>query len=83
MCNYYPVHNIVPCLVSMSGHCHVLPWLIQFCGVVLSCFTLSHETIVMEVLPMQREDLPVPLFKAIVYSRSWVRKLVNNNETEC
>ena len=27
--------------VSMHGRCHVFPWLVEFSGVVLSCFTLS------------------------------------------
>ena len=33
----------------------------------------------MEESPLQPEDSPIPLCKAIVYSRSWVRKLVNSS----
>ena len=49
----------------------------EFSGVVLSCFTLSHQTVFTEVLPKEPEVSPEPFFKAIVYSRSWVRKPVN------
>ena len=63
----------------MHGRCHVLPWLIEFSGVVLSRCTLSRYTVVAEVSPIQLEDSPIPLFKAIVYSRSRVRQLVNRS----
>ena len=55
----------------------VLPWLTEFSGVVLSCFTLSRQTSLTEVPSMQPEDSPIPLFEAIVHSRSWSWKLVN------
>ena len=48
-----------------------------FSAVVLSCFTLSRHTNFTEVSRIQPEDPPILSFKAIVYSRSWVRKLVN------
>ena len=50
---------------------------IEFSSVALGCFTLSRYTAFTEVSPIQPEDSPISLFKAIVYSRSWVRKLVN------
>ena len=37
-------------LISMHGCCHDLPWLNEFSGVVLSCVTLSRQTIGTEVL---------------------------------
>ena len=33
-----------------------------------------------EVSQIQQEDSPIPLFKAVAYSSSWVRKLVNTAE---
>ena len=48
----------------------------EFSGVVLSCFTLSRQTSWTEVLITQPEDSLKTLFKAIVYSKSWVRKFV-------
>ena len=69
-------HNLfhVPCV---DGRCHVLAWLNEFSGVVLSCFTLSRYTVWTEVSPIQPEDWPIPQFKGKVYWRSWIRKLVN------
>ena len=61
-------------------------WLIEFSGAVLSRFTLSRYTIFEEVSPRQPEDSPIPFLKAIVYSRSWVRKPVNSSAgrvTDC
>ena len=34
----------------MHDLCHVLPWLIEFSGVLLSCFTLSRQTFVTELI---------------------------------
>ena len=65
------------CRVSMHGRCQGLLWLSEFSDVVLSCFTLSHYTIFTEISPLQPEESLIPLFKAIVYSRSWIRKLVD------
>ena len=57
--------------VSMSG----LGW--EFSGVVRSCFTLFRSTILTDVSLNQTEGSFNPLFKAILYSVSWVRRLVN------
>ena len=50
--------------------------LIEFSCVVLSCSTFSRSTIFTEVLPINPEVSPIPLFKTILYSVSWIRKLV-------
>ena len=34
----------------MHDLCRVLPWLIEFSGVLLSCFTLSRQTSVTELI---------------------------------
>ena len=73
---YGRIHNLVTCHASTHGQCHVLPWLIQFSGAVQSRFTASRETIVTEVSPIQPEESSMPLFKAIVYSKSWIKNLV-------
>ena len=66
------------CGVSMHGRCYVCqPCLTDFSGVALSCFTLSRLTVFPDVLSVQPEDSLNPLFKAILYSVSWVKKLVN------
>ena len=44
----------------------------------MSCFTLSRFTIFPDVLFVKPEDSLNPLFKAILYSVSWIRKLVNS-----
>ena len=64
-------------LISMHGCCHDLPWLNEFSGVVLRCFTLSRHSSWTEVLFIQAEVSRIPLFKAIVISKSCVRKRVN------
>ena len=58
------------CPVSTHGRRHVLLWLTESSSVVLICMFFK-------VLHIQPVDSPVPLFKAIVYSRSLVRKLVS------
>ena len=60
-------------LAAMFG----LAWLIEFCDVALSCFTLSRLTTFPDVSLIKPEDSFSPLFKAVLYSVSWVRKLVN------
>lgn len=47
-------------------------WMMLVSGAVLSSFTISRQTIVKEVSPIQ--ILP---FKAVIYSRSWVSQIVN------
>ena len=69
------IHNFITCRVSTQGRCRVWLWLIEFSGVALSCFTLSRLTVFPDVLSVQPEDSLNPLFKAILYSVSWVRKL--------
>ena len=72
------IHNFLTCRLSKHGHCCVWPWLIEFSGVAMSCFTLSRFTIFPDVLFVKPEDSLNPLFKAILYSVSWIRKLVNS-----
>ena len=48
---------------------HVWPWLSEFSGVVLNCFTLSNSTIFTDGSLINPEDN--------LYSLAWVRKLVN------
>ena len=66
------VHNIFTCRVSMHGRCHVWPRLIEFSGVVLTCFMLSGLDIFTEVSPLNLEDSPKPLFEAIFHLMSCV-----------
>ena len=40
---------------SMHERCHVCPWLTEFSGTVLSCFTLSRQTIFTEISPINRK----------------------------
>ena len=48
---------------------------------VLSCFTLSRETVWRKYHPYnQNTRISIPLFEAIVYSLSWVWKLVNSSK---
>ena len=61
----------------VHGRCHDLPRLTEFSGFILKYFTLSRWTVLTEVSLLQPEDSHIPLFKAVVYSVSWVRKLVN------
>ena len=74
------IYNFFTRRVTMLGRRHVLFWLTEFSGVVLSCFTSSCWTIFTEVLPIAPEDSPIQLFKAIVYSKSLVRKLVSTSK---
>ena len=62
--------------VSVNGRCHVWPWLCEFSGVALGCFTLSCLTISPDVSLIEPEFSFNPLFKAIYYSVSSVRKHV-------
>ena len=71
------IHNFLTCRDWKHGRCHVLPRLIELSGVVLSCFKLFRLTSPREPSPIQLKDSPTPLYKAIVYSRSWVWKLIN------
>ena len=56
----------------MQGHCHGLPWpwLSEFRGVVLSCYTHSSTTVVITY------KTEYSYFKVFPYSLSWVMKLV-------
>ena len=49
------------------GSDHVWPWLIEFSGVALTCFTLARSTVFTEVSPIKSEDSVILLFKAILY----------------
>ena len=51
-----------------KGAGHVRPWFTELICVVLSSFTPSPSTIT---------NSPIPLFKVILYSLPWVRKIVN------
>ena len=53
-------------------------WLNEFSVVVVSCLTLSRQTIWTEVSSVQPEDSPIPLFEASFYWKSRARRLVNN-----
>ena len=53
------------------GHCHVSPRLIELSAIVPNCFMLSRETIFTEVLPIQPEDLPIPLITSVQGSCSF------------
>ena len=72
------IRNLFACRVLTHGYCLVLPRLIEFSGVVPSCFRFCRWTTFTEVLPIEPEDSHIPLFKAIIYSRSWVWKLVHS-----
>ena len=56
------------------------PWLSEFIGVVPSRFRLSRATIFTAASLIKPEDSVNPLFKAILYSGSWVRQLVNMHD---
>ena len=66
------------CRVSVHGRCHVLSRLNELSGVAMSCLTLSRQTSWTEMWLIQPEDSLIPLFKAIIYSRSLVRKVVSS-----
>ena len=51
--------------------------IVRLFSVVPSCFTLSNSTIFTTGSLINPEDKFNPLFKTILYSLSWVRKLVN------
>ena len=53
----------------------------EFSGVVLSCFMLSRRTSWAEESLIQPEHSLIPLFEANVYSRSWVKKVVNSKRS--
>ena len=61
----------------MHGRGHVRPCLIEFSSVTLRCFTFSRLAIFTDVSLRKPEDSLSPLFKAILYSVSRFRKLVN------
>ena len=72
------------CRISVRVHCPVVPCFYELSGVVLSCFIFSRQTSWTEVFLIQPEDSLIPKVKATVYSRSWVRKLVETSgETLC
>ena len=72
------------CRISVRVHCPVVPCFYELSGVVLSCFILSRQTSWMEVFLIQPEYSLISKVKATVYSRSWVRKLVETSgETLC
>lgn len=56
------------------------PWLSESIGVVPSRFRLSRATIFTAASLIKPEDSVNPLFKAILYSGSWVRQLVNMHD---
>ena len=58
--------------------CHVWPWMSEFGGAILRCFTLSRFTILRMYRSTKPKDSFNSLFKATFYSVSWVRKRVNS-----
>ena len=58
----------------MHGCCYVWPWLSEFSDVVLSCFTPSRSAIFTDVSLIKPKDSFNPLFKAVLYSVSWVKE---------
>ena len=50
---------------------------------VSSCFNLSRSTIFSDVWLIKPEGSYNPLFKAVLYSMSWGRKLVNTCTAKC
>ena len=60
-------HHFFKRRVSMHGHCHVWPWLIELSGVALSCFT--HSRLIFLFL-LEPEDSFNVMFKAILYAVS-------------
>ena len=79
------IHNLFTCLKlsrRMGAVMFGLRWLTEFCGVVLSCFTLSRASIsVSDASLTKPEDSLNPLLEAVIYFVSWVRKLANNEHT--
>ena len=72
------VHKLFMCHVLMHGRCHAGSWLIEFSGVAPSCFTFLVWPFKKKKKKVKPEDMFNPLFKAILYSVSWVRKLVSD-----
>ena len=58
-------HTFFTCRVSMHGRFHVWPLLIEFCGVVLSCFARSRSSILTEVSAIKSIDSLMSPFKAL------------------
>ena len=65
--------------VSMHGRCRAWPWLSEYSGVVLSCYTLSRSTVLTDVSLLEPEDSFNPSLKAVIYSVLSVRKRVNTH----
>ena len=75
---YSTLHLLrVPCVDAWRWH--VWPWLSEFSGVAVSCFTLSRSTIFAYISLIKLVGSFKPLFKAILCSVSGVRKLVNRH----
>ena len=65
--------------VSTHGRCRVWLRFSEFSGVVLGCFTLTGSTIYTDVSlnQIRIKTHSNPLFMAVLYSVSWVRKKLN------
>lgn len=72
-------HNFLTCCILRHTRCYVWPWLVEYNDVVMSCFMLSRSTSFAEVSPIKPEDSPTLLFKEILHSVSWDRKIVNSH----
>lgn len=67
-------HNVSPSqLLHRVYQASVWPWFTELICAVLSSFTPSPSTITVALSP----NSPIPLFKAILHSLPWVRKIVN------
>lgn len=67
-------HSVSPSqLLHRVYQASVWPWFTELICAVLSSFTPSPSTITMALSP----NSPIPLFKAILHSLPWVRKIVN------
>ena len=67
-----PIHNFFTTCFGTFWSCHVSPCLIEFSGVLLSCFTLSRSIVFTEPSAIKPEHLAIqgdPLFNTMVQKK--------------
>ena len=73
----HTIHSFFTCHVSMHGCCYVLPLMVEFGNVMLSCFTLSCYSIFLKYHPCNQITRPNHRSRQTVHRTSWAEKLVN------
>ena len=62
------INDNFTCRVSLHGRCHICFWLVELTRVVLSCSTLSRQTVLPDVSLIKPEDIQLIAYGNALFS---------------